>query len=132
MANVKTYVRPMGGWWRRNPYYRWYMLRELSCVFVTAYAVVLLIGLARLAQGRPAYEAWREGLATPQAVLFHTFALALVTYHAWTWFKVMPKTLPSLTLAGRRMGDRAIVTAGVVAAVMASALVFLAVSLASW
>ena len=131
MANVKTYVRPMGAWWRRNPFYGWYMLRELSCVFVTAYAVVLLIGLARLAQGRPAYEAWRESLASPLAVLFHMIALASVTYHAWTWFKVMPKTLPFLTLAGRRIGDRAIVTAGVVAAVMASVLVFLAVLLAS-
>ena len=131
MANVKTYVRPMGAWWRRNPFYGWYMLRELSCVFVTAYAVVLLVGLARLAQGRPAYEAWRESLASPSAVLFHMLALAVVTYHAWTWFKVMPKTLPFLTLAGRRLSDRAIISAGVVAAVMSSVLIFLAVSLAS-
>ena len=35
---MKTYTRPMSGWWRRNPYYRWYMLRELSCLFITLYA----------------------------------------------------------------------------------------------
>jgi len=131
MADVKTYMRPMGAWWRRNPYYGWYMLRELSCVAITAYALVLLAGLARLAQGPAAYAAWREGLASPAAVLFHIIALALVLYHAWTWFKVMPKTLPFITLAGRRIGDRAIVTAGVTAAAAASVLVFLAVSLAS-
>ncbi len=131
MANVKTYVRPMGAWWRRNPYYGWYMLRELSCVFVTAYAVVLLVGLARLAEGRAAYEAWRQGLASPGALSFHVIALAFVTYHAWTWFKVMPKTLPFIRLGGRRVGDRAIIAAGVTAAVMSSLFVFAAVALVS-
>jgi fumarate reductase subunit C len=129
MAKVKTYVRPMGAWWRRNPFYGWYMLRELSCVFVTAYALVLLWGLACLAQGRPAWEAWRESLAQWPALLFHVVALVLVTYHAWTWFKVMPKTLPFITLGGRRVSDRAIVTAGVAAALAASLLLFLAVAL---
>jgi fumarate reductase subunit C len=131
MTDVKTYMRPMGAWWRRNPFYGWYMLRELSCVVVTAYALVLLIGLARLAQGRSAYEAWQAALASPAAVLFHMFALALVLYHAWTWFKVMPRTLPFITLAGRRVGDRMIVMTGVAAAIAASVLVFLAVYLAS-
>ena len=122
----------MGAWWRRNPFYGWYMLRELSCVFVTAYAALLLWGLSRLVQGRTAYEAWRESLASPPALLFHVIALALVTYHAWTWFKVMPKTLPFITLAGRRVTDQAIVATGVAAAVIASALTFLVVALVAW
>jgi fumarate reductase subunit C len=33
--------------------------------------------------------------------------LLLVVYHAWTWFKVMPKTLPRVPLS-----DNGIVTAG--------------------
>ena len=31
---MKTYTRPMAGWWRRNPYYGWYKLREASSVFI--------------------------------------------------------------------------------------------------
>ena len=66
--------------------------------------LVLLWGLARLVQGRPAYEAWRESLASPLALLFHVVALVFVAYHAWTWFKVMPKTLPFITLGGTARG----------------------------
>lgn len=131
MAKVNTYVRPMGAWWRRNPFYGWYMVRELSCVFVTAYAVVLLWGLQNLVAGREAFDAWRAALASPGWVLFHLVALVLVGYHAWTWFKVMPKTLPFISIAGHRVGDRTIVTAGVLAAVLASAGVFLAVWLSA-
>jgi fumarate reductase subunit C len=121
----------MGAWWRRNPFYGWYMLRELSCVFVTAYAGELLWGLARLTQGREAWEAWRAGLASAPALLFHAAALVLVGYHAWTWFKVMPKTLPFIAIGGRRVGDRTIVASGVVAALAATVLVFAAVAMVS-
>lgn len=121
----------MGPWWRRNPYYRWYMLRELSCVFVTAYALVLLWGLARLTDGRAAFDAWRASLAAPWSVGFHLLALVLVSYHAWTWFKVMPKTLPFIRIGGRRIPDRAIVASGVIAAMVASAAVLLAVYMTS-
>jgi fumarate reductase subunit C len=129
MPGVKTYVRPMGSWWLRNPFYRWYMLRELSCIFVTAYAAILLWGLKRLSEGQPAFDAWREALASPWAVAFHLVALLLVTYHAWTWFKVMPKTLPFISIAGHRLADRTIITLGVTGAIVASVLVFLAVFL---
>ena len=113
---MKTYSRPMSGWWRRNPYYRWYMLRELSCVFITAYALVLLWGLARLSQGRSQFEAWLDGLASPGAIVFHAITFLLVVYHAWTWFKIMPKTLPRLPLS-----DRSIVASGVSAVIVVSA-----------
>jgi fumarate reductase subunit C len=127
MARHNGYVRPMGAWWKRNPFYGWYMLRELSCVFITIYAGVLLVGLARLAQGREAFDAWRASLATPWSIAFHAIALAFVLYHAWTWFKVMPKTLPFIRIRGRRVSDRAIVAGGVTAAVLASATILAAV-----
>lgn len=129
MSSVKTYVRPMGSWWLRNPFYRWYMVRESSCVFITAYAVVLLWGLVRLVQGRLAFDEWRESLASPWAVRFHLVALALVIYHAWTWFKVMPKTLPFISIAGHRLSDCIIIVSGMTAAIAASILVFIAIFL---
>ena len=41
---ANTYVRPMTGWWKRNPYHRRYMLREATALFVTLYALNLLEG----------------------------------------------------------------------------------------
>jgi fumarate reductase subunit C len=100
-AAARTYVRPMAGWWRKNPYFVRYMIREGSAVFLSAYALVLLVGLARLVQGEAAFEAWRAALATPLSIGFHIAALPLVAYHAITWFQVMPKTAPRLPVAPR-------------------------------
>jgi len=119
---MKTYMRPMTGWWRRNPFYLWYTLREWSSFFLTAYALVLLYGLARLSEGEAQYEAWRASLASPGSLVFHAAALLLVLYHAWTWFKVMHKTLPFLRLGGRRVPDPAIFGSGVASAVVLSLL----------
>lgn len=124
---MKTYVRPMAGWWRRNPFYLWYMLREASCVFITAYALVLLAGLARLKQGEAAFEDWLGILSSPWSIGFHAVALVLVVYHAWTWFKVMPKTLPFVRLGGRRVPDVLVVASGIAASAVLSAILFAAV-----
>jgi len=125
--NVRTYVRPTTGWWRRNPWYRAYMLREASSLFVTLYALVLLAGIACLVQGRAAYDGWRAALASPWSIAFHVVALGFFLCHAWSWFAVMPKTMPFVTVGGRRLADRAIVAAGAAAAVGASLLVFVVV-----
>lgn len=95
---TRAYVRPMAGWWRRSPQFRRYMLREASAVFLVAYALVLLLGLVRLAQGEAAFEAWRSALGAPLSILWHVLALAMVAYHSVTWFLVMPKTMPRLPL----------------------------------
>ena len=115
---MKTYTRPVTGtWWTRKPFYRWYMLRELSSLFITLYALVLLWGLWRLGQGRAAYEAWRDSMNGSGWLAFHAITFLLVTYHAWTWFKIMPKTLPRIALP-----DRAVVILGVSAVLAVSAL----------
>ena len=51
----KPYVRPVEkGWWLKNNFYIHYMLREGTSVFVSIYAVILLVGLLRLSQGAAA------------------------------------------------------------------------------
>ena len=50
------YVRPMQGWWRRDPFFVRYMVRELTAVAVLAYAIVLAVGIVRLAQGEAAWN----------------------------------------------------------------------------
>jgi len=128
MGEMRTYIRPMSGWWRRNPFYGRYMVREVSSLFVTIYALILLTGLWRLAQGEAAYDAWRAALASPWSLAFHALTLVFFVYHAYTWFEVMPKTMPFLRIGGSRVSDRGIVAAGATAAVVLSLLLFAWVS----
>lgn len=100
---ANTYVRPMKGWWTRNPYHRRYMMREATAVFVTLYAANLLLGLFCLQQGEASYNAWLNAMRSPLAVLFHLIAFAALCYHTWTWFKVMPKTMPNLPVAAEKV-----------------------------
>lgn len=131
MGMPRTYIRPMGSWWRRLPFYRRYMVREATCFAVIAYALVLLVGLLRLAQGPEAFDAWRAALATPGSLLAHLVLLIALIFHSWTWFEVMPKTLPVLRVGGRRVADTTIVSSGAAAAVVATVLL-LVLAYAAW
>jgi len=123
----KPYVRPMGGWWRRNPFFMRYMVREASAVFLAIYAVILLVGVLRLSQGRAVYDAWLAALASPLSIVFHLIALAAVCYHAYTWWKVMPKTMPMLHLGGRRIPEITLSAVGWAAWLAASLIVYVLV-----
>lgn len=127
MAEIKTYVRPMQGWWRRNPYYVRYMIRESSSIFLAIYSVILLVGLLRLVQGPAAYEAWLGALTSPFSILFHGLALLTVSYHAYTWWKVAPKTAPDLRIAGRPLPELVITAGGWLATIGASVLIYVVV-----
>ena len=127
MAKVKTFVRPMEGWWRKNPFFVRYMIRESSSVFLAIYAIILLVGLLRLTQGEAAYDAWRAALMSPFSVLFHWLALLTVGYHAYTWWKVAPKTAPDIRIAGHAIPEMLITGSGMLATLGASILVYIIV-----
>ena len=124
MPAIRTYRRPMGTWWRRNPFYAWYMLREMTSLVIVAYALFLLCGIYHLAHGAEAWARWRGTLSSPVSIALHAVLLVVMLYHAWTWFKVMPKTLPFVRLGGTRIGDGAIVATGVAAAIVVSVVLF--------
>jgi fumarate reductase subunit C len=98
----KPYVReiPRVLWFLRHPRYVRYMARELSCIFIGAYAVVLVVGLFRLAQGQAAWEGFLAALGSPAGLAFHLVALGFAAYHSVTWFNLTPKALPL------RLGER--------------------------
>jgi fumarate reductase subunit C len=109
----------MDGWWRRDPFFIHYMAREATAVLVVAYAVVLLVGLARLAQGQVAYEGWLYSLKSPLSIGFHIVLLAVFLYHTWSWFRIMPKTMPLILPDGKRVSPALVTGAGLAAAAIA-------------
>ena len=110
----------MRGWWLRDPYYIHYMAREATALFVACYAIVLLVGLLRLSQGQAAWEGWLRALESPWALLFHGIVFATFLYHTWSWFRIMPKTLPFIVVGGKRVQPAAITAIGLAAAAVAS------------
>ena len=132
MTARRAYLRPMDGWWRRDPFFLRYMAREATAVFVVAYAAILLVTLARLAQGRASFEAWAAVLASPAMIGLHAVLFAAFLYHTWSWFRIMPKTMPPVIVGGRRLAAWAITGLGLAASVVVSAiLVAILVAVAS-
>jgi fumarate reductase subunit C len=123
MDKRRPYVRSTASWWMRDPYYIRYMAMEATSVLVAVYAVILLVGLARLSQGETAYNGWLDALKSPWSVGFHVVILLVFAYHTWSWFKVMPKTLPAIYLGGAKISQPAITWTGVVVAVVLNLLV---------
>ena len=92
----RPYVQelPRTTWFFKHPRYMRYMAREVTCIFIGAYTLILLVGIMRLAEGRAQYEAFLQALGAPSSVAFHVVALAFSLYHTFTWFNVAPKALP--------------------------------------
>ena len=116
----KPYVRPMTRWWRRDPFFMRYVWREATALAVAAYAVVLTVGVWRLAQGQAAFEGWLQALRSGWSILFHLVLMAAMVLHAVSWFEIMPKTMPMLFVGGRRVAASTITRIGWAATVLAS------------
>lgn len=85
---------PPASWYFHRPVYLRYMSREITCIFIAAYCVMLVVGLQRLAAGPAAYEAFLSGLKSADSIVFHVLALAAAVYHATTWFGATHKAMP--------------------------------------
>ena len=125
MKPVKTYTRSMSRWWLRNPNYKWYLLREGTSLMVLAYAVFLLIGLASLANGAEAYATWRSVLQSPLSILVHLLVLAGLVYHTWTWFGLLPQTMPLLRFKGQQITNAAVVRTALAVWVVVSVVILI-------
>lgn len=98
----RPYVRQMSRtrWFLRQPRYLRYIARECTCLAIGAYAWLLIVGIARLSEGRKAYDAFLAALTGSAGVLLHLVVLAFALYHTFSWFNVTPKAMPV------RIGER--------------------------
>jgi fumarate reductase subunit C len=74
-------------WWLKRRTYFLFMLRELTALFVGAYAAFLLV---LLTLGQRTFEAV---LQSPISLVLHLLALPMVVYHSITWINLTPKVL---------------------------------------
>ena len=120
---MSPYRRPMPRtWWLGHRVYFFFMVRELTSVFIAGYLVLFLLMFHRLAAGREAYEAYLRFLARPGMLAFHVVALAAALYHSVTWFNVTPMVM-RLRVGEKRVPPLLIVGVNYVAWIVISALV---------
>ena len=119
----KPYLRPIRGWWKRDPFYIRYLAMEATSILIAIYALILLFGLLRLGQGEAAYNGWLETLQSPLSVALHGLMLLVFAYHSYSWFKVMPKTMPAIYWRGAKLPQSVITRIGVITAVVLNLLV---------
>jgi fumarate reductase subunit C len=71
-------------------------------------------------------------LLSPWSLAFHLVLLASFIYHTWSWFSIMPKTMPMILIGGKRLQPGVITGVGLaVSAVACVALFLLVMKLAS-
>jgi fumarate reductase subunit C len=116
----------MTGWWRRDPFFVRYMIREATALVVAAYSIVLLAGVLSLAQGEAAWNAWLAAMRSPISIALNLLMLVGMIYHSYSWFEIMPKTMPAMFVGGKRVTAATITMFGLVAAVAAALALFAA------
>ena len=121
----KPYLRSMRGWWKRDPYYIRYLAMEATSLLIAAYTLILLFGLLRLSQGEAAFDDWLAALRSPLSVTLHGILVLAFVYHSYSWFRVMPKTLPAIYWRGEKLSQRLITRIGLAAAVIVNLLVII-------
>ncbi len=124
MSARRPYLRPMDGWWRKNPFFVEYMVHEGTALFVALYALILLVSVTLLANGEAAWNRWLAFLISPLCIVIHVVLLMAFLYHTWTWFNIMPRTLPPILVKGERVSAATITRTGLAVTAVASLIVF--------
>ena len=92
----KPFVREVSktGWYLKHPRYMRYMSREVTCIFIGAFALLMLCTLERLSRGPEAFASFMAALKGPWSFLGLALILAFAVHNATNWFNVTPKAMP--------------------------------------
>ena len=123
----KPYVRPMTStWWKKLPFYRFYMLREGTAVPAVWFSIELIFGLFALKNGPEVWAGFVDFLQNPVIVIINLITLAAALLHTKTWFELAPKAA-NIIVKGEKMGPEPIIKGlWVVTAVVSVVVLFIA------
>ncbi|NDO83482.1 fumarate reductase subunit C [Citrobacter sp. NCU1] len=105
----KAYVRPMTStWWKKLPFYRFYMLRESTAALAAWFSIELIFGLFALKHGAESWMGFVGFLQNPVVVILNLIALAAALLHTKTWFELAPKAA-NIIVKDEKMGPEPII-----------------------
>ena len=102
-AGDSAYRQPISAlWWLRRRSYAFFVLRELSSVFVAWSVVFLLLLVRAIAAGTSEYRSFLDWASSTWVVALNLVTLAFLVLHAITWFNLTPAAMV-VRLRGRRL-----------------------------
>ncbi|WP_434778729.1 fumarate reductase subunit FrdC [Neisseria sp. Ec49-e6-T10] len=91
-------------WWQKNPFFRFYMLREGTAVFTLWFSLVLIYGVFCLGQGVEAWAGFIGFLKKPFILVLNIISLLAALLHTKTWFELAPKA-KMIIVRGQKLPD---------------------------
>ncbi len=92
-------------WWLRRRSYLFFVIRELTSVFVAWFVVYLLLLVRAVAGGEHDYRRFLDLSANPWILTLNVISLLMVLFHTVTWFNVAPQAMV-VRLRGRGVPAR--------------------------
>lgn len=97
-------------WWtNRMPYVK-FIVRELTSVFVAAYAILLMVKIHAISQGPEAWESLLASFSVPLSITLHAVILGFLIFHSITWFMLAPSAMV-VKVGKKRLPGTAIILA---------------------
>jgi fumarate reductase subunit C len=92
----KPYVREVSktGWYLKHPRYMRYMSREVTCIPIGIFALLMLCTVERLAAGQAQFDSFMAALKGPWSFLGLLIVLLFAVHNSTNWFNVTPKAMP--------------------------------------
>ncbi len=111
LSKRKPYVREMtASWWKKNPFYKLYIVRESTALFSIWFSLILLYGticLTRSTNFLIGYSEFVSFLQNPLVVILNIVALGAALLNTVTYFNMTPKVM-NLIVKGEKLNPKVV------------------------
>ena len=91
---MTTYRKPVSNtWWLERKQYFFFVIRELTSIFVAGYSLFLLFFISEISNSQGNYSLLILSLKSPISLALHFISLPFLLYHTITWFNLTPKIM---------------------------------------
>ncbi|PNK61016.1 fumarate reductase subunit C [Psychrobacter sp. FDAARGOS_221] len=123
MARKPYIAKQSDNWYLQTPFYKKYMLRELTCIPVMLAALNFFWCIAALASSAEAWITWINFQRHPIVIVINLIALIAALFNSVEWFKAMPKAMP-IQVGERFVEDKKMIAGSWIAFALISLIVF--------
>ncbi len=80
-------------WWLKKPAYTWFMIRDVTSVFIAGYCIFLMVLMYKAGKAPDAFAEFYTAIKSPLSVVLQLIALVFAVYHSITFFNLTPRVM---------------------------------------